>query len=577
MRTRKWLALLAAVSIFSLVIAGCGTTDGKDKGATTTTPPATTTPAPAPAPAPKPDPNKPVDGGTLTVGTFSDIVNINPIMIDDTTSQWVANRVFANLFDLDAKGNAVVSPWSIAKEPYKVTNEGKLYTIKIRTDAKWSDGSPITIDDVVFTYQTMANEKVGSPQYANFAQVKEVKKVDNETFTIEMKDVDARFEGALNWGIAPAKAFAGMKPEEIGKAPFGTTPKNTITSGAYLWSEWVEKQYHKLDRNPNYWGKKANIQTVIYKIYADQNTLVQALIKGEVDFVEQIPTAQLPAVQAQKSLKTIEGPGPLYDYMAFNFKADNWPNKFVPFAGAKTRQAINHAINRKGMVDSVLQGHGSLLNGPFLPGGWADSPEVTAKWEFDVNKAKQLLAEDGWKAGSDGILVKDGHKFEFELMTNSGNKRRESFVAVIQQNLADVGIKVTLKPMDFSALIDQYVTPGKFQALLLGWRLGVDPDAESIFSSKFFPEAGQNAGWYKNEKTDALWEKGYKVTDKAQRKAAYADILKEFAQDPPYVFVAAVNVIIGHNDRVHWAEADKPLTTLPDGQTFHLYNWWVTN
>jgi peptide/nickel transport system substrate-binding protein len=563
---RKWFIVLAVVSILALVAAGCSkstTNTGGDKGTTTT-------------PAPAEDKNKPVDGGTLTIGTFSDMVTLNPFVAQDTSSGQIQGYVLASLFDVDAKANLVADEWAIAKEPYKVSADGKTYSIKIRTDAKWSDGSPITIDDVVWSFQMYSTEAVGYPGYSSYAQVQEVKKTGNDSFDIILKDVDARFDYALNNYIAPKKVFEGVKPEELGKAKYGTDPKSTITSGPYKWTEWVEKQYIKVDRDANYWGKKPNIQTIVQKIYTDQNTEVQALLKGEVDFLDTIQVAHLDVLKGQSNLHVDEGAAPSYDYLAFNFNPDNWPKKVSPFASAKTRIALNYAINRKGMVDSVLTGHGALLNGPFLPGAWADTPEAATNFAYDVNKAKQMLAEDGWKAGSDGILVKDGVKFEFELMTNAGNKRRESFAAIIQQNLKDVGINVILKPMDFSALVDCCANTGKFQALLLGWQLGLDPDAESLFSSKFYPPAGQNAGFYKNEKTDALWEKGYKVVDKAQRKAIYADILKEFAQDPPYIFLAMRNDITAFNDKVHWAPADKPVHSIGYGTQFHIFNWWVT-
>ncbi|HWI53993.1 MAG TPA: ABC transporter substrate-binding protein [Symbiobacteriaceae bacterium] len=562
--TRKWMALTLAIVMATALFTGCSKGTTKETP-TTTTPPVATV-----------DPNKPVDGGTLTVGTFSDIVTVNPIMIDDTSSADVASFLFAQLYDVNGKGEVIVSPWSIAKEPFTVSADKKSYTVKIRTDAKWSDGKPITADDVVFTYKTLSNEAVGSPGYSSYAQIADVKANGADTVVITLKDVDSRFEYSLTANIVPAASFKDVKPEDIAKSKFGTDLKLTVTSGPYTWAEWTEKQYIKLKKNPNYWGQKPHIDEIVFKIYADQNTEVQALMKGEIDFLETVPVAQLDALKGVQGIQIYEDAGPVYDYVAFNFGKDNWPGGFVPFTGAKTRQAINYALNRKGMVDSVLKGHGTLLNGPFLASGWAASPEVTAKWEFDVAKAKALLAEDGWKAGADGILVKDGHKFEFELMTNAGNKRRESYAAIIQQNLADVGIKVNIKTLDFSAMIPNNVTPGKYQALLLGWQLGLDPDAESIFSSKFYPPAGQNSGWYKNEKTDALWEKGYKVTSRAERKAVYADILKEFANDPPYVFLASQNLMTAYNQRVKWAKEDAPVQAIPYGYFYHVLNWWVT-
>lgn len=524
------------------------------------------------------DPNKPRDGGTLTVGSFSEITTLNPLFQEDTASGDLSVFLFASLYDYNRNFDLEVNDRTLAAALPKISSDGLTYTVKLKPGAKWSDGSPLTADDVVFTYQALANKEVASPGYSSYEGVKEVKKVDETTVQITLKDVDARFYYATNITPVPAKVFKDVKPADMANSPYGKDVSKTITSGPYVWKEWQEKQYHKLEQNPNYWGKKAHIGSVIFKEYADQNTEVQALLKGEIDFIETVPVATLPAVQGKDGIKVYESLGQSYDYLSFQFNSKAWPNGKNPFAGAKTRQAIGYAINQKGLVDSVLQGHGAPINGPFLPSSWANDSAVAVGFPFDVNKAKQLLADDGWKAGSDGILEKDGMKFEFDLMTNSGNKRRESYSAVIQQQLKDVGIKVNLKPVEFSAIVDNYTKNGNYQALLLGWSLSSpDPDSESILSSKYFPPGGQNSGFYKNEKTDALWIEGYRTTDQARRKDAYKKILQEFQADPPYIFLALQNQMTTYRNRVHWAEADKPQHSVSYGYFFHVHDWWVTD
>jgi len=552
-----------------MALPGCAKQNNDPKEVT----PTDTTPTQTAA-----DPNKPRDGGTFTVGTFTDIVKVSPLFYDDTSSGDIVYLTMAQLYDVSPKGDIEVTERSIAAELPKVSADGLVWTIKLKSTPKWSDGSPLTAEDVAFTFSTIANKDAASPNYPYFASVKEAKALDPTTVQITLKEVDARFElNTMTINPVPAKVYKGIKPEEMDKQAFGTDPKQTLYSGPYIWTEWVEKQYIKVVRNPNYWGKKPNIETIIVKVYADQTTEIQALMKGEIDYVSAIPVAQLDAVKGDKKINIVEGPGVSYDYVGYNFKPENWPGGFVPFAGAKTRQAIAYAVNRKGMIDAVLRGHGVQLNGPFLPGSWTDTPGAAFNYPYDSAKAKALLAEDGWKPGSDGILVKDGRKFEFELLTNSGNNRRESYAAIIQQNLAEVGIKVNIKPVEFATLIDQYMDVGKYQALLLGWQLGLEPDAESIFSSEYFVPAGQNYGYYKNTKTDKLWKDGYANTDKKKRQQIYAEICKEFNNDPPYMFIAQQNGIMGHNVRVHYAKENGPIPALPYGYFFHIFDWWVTD
>lgn len=518
----------------------------------------------------------PKDGGTITLGTFSDIVSTNPLFTSDTSSGDAINLIFASLYDLDRQANVVVEPWSLAAEPPQISEDSKTYTVKLKPEAKWSDGQPVTADDLIFTINTVRNPEAGSPGISQFEHVDTVTKIDNHTVQIKLKQVFAPFLYSLRLQPVPNHILKDVPIQELKKHPYGSKPEQTVTNGPWKWTEWKQKQYLSFDADPNYWGaKKPHIQKVIYKIYADQNTEVQALIKGDIDSVSAIPVTQLAAVEARDNLKVILAPGPQYEYMGFNFNKMNFDNKESFFAGQKTRQAIAHALNRQGMVDNILKGTGKLLNSPFLPGSWADPVETAVVYNYDVELAKRLLAEDGWKAGADGVLEKDGRKFSFELQYNTGNSRREQVAAVIQQNLKDVGIEVKPRGIDFAAWQEQNINPGKYQAVLAAWSLtDPDPNAESIFSSKFFPP-NQNAGWYKNEKLDQLWVKGYSVADQNERKKVYAEIGKEITTDLPYVFMYQYGTPQGLNPRVKYAEEDRPEPGLAYGYMFHMINWWV--
>ncbi|ADU50417.1 extracellular solute-binding protein family 5 [Thermaerobacter marianensis DSM 12885] len=521
--------------------------------------------------------SRPQKGGTLTVGTFSDIITINPLFIDDVPSQEVANLVLASLYDVDPQANVIVSDTSLAAELPQISEDGLSYTVKLKDTPKWTDGRPVTAEDVAWTIEMYANPEVGSPAIASFDKVDKVEVVDPQTVRVTLKQVYAPFLYTLaELQPLPKHVFEGVAPKDLQKQPYGTDPSKTVTNGPWKWTEWTQKQYVTLERNENYWGPEPYIDRVVFKIYADQNTLAQAMLNREIDILPGVDVKTLPALQGQSGIQIVEAPGPVYDYLGFNFKPENFPDGFVPWASQKTRQAIAYAINRQGMVDSILKGHGQLLNGPFLPGSWADAG-TAVNYEYNVEKAKQLLAEDGWQPGPDGILQKDGRKFEFTLQTNAGNERREQVAAVIQQNLKDVGIKVNIETLDFSSWVENYILPGKFQAILIGWRLALDPDAESIFSSKYVPPNGQNAGWYKNEQIDQLWVEGYSTTDQEERKQVYAEIARLISQDLPYVFLYTQNVIAAYSDRVQWQEADKPVLTLPDGWQYNMEKWWLSD
>lgn len=567
---KKWATSLFMLMLIGLVIAGC-TNSNTEK-----TPETEPTVTPGSTTETDTDENKPVDGGTLTIGTFSDIVTVNPLFVQDTASGDAAALLYANLYDLDRSGNLTVEPWSLAAEKPQVSADGKTYTVKLKNTAKWSDGQPITTDDLIFTFDTIRNPDVGSPGISQFDKVDSIEKVDEQTVNIKLKQVYAPFQYSLLTQLVPAHVLKDVPVAELQKHPYGTDPAKTVTNGAWKWSEWKQTQYLSFDADPNYWGQKPHILKVVYKIYADQNTEVQALIKGDIDMVEAIPVTQVEAVKGQSNLSVILEPGPQYEYVGFNFDPKNFKDNFVPFGTQKTRQAIAYALNRQGMVDNVLKGTGQLMNAPFLPNSWANPGDAAVNYTYDKEQAKKLLAEDGWEPGDDGILVKDGHRFSFELQYNAGNSRREQVSAIIQQNLKDVGIEVIPKGIDFAAWVDQNLTPGKYNAILLSWSLSnPDPDAESIFSSKYFPPTGQNSGWYKNEKLDELWVKGYSTVDQNERKEIYKEVGKEISTDLPYIFMYQYGLPQGINKKVQFAEEHRPEPTLAYGYLYNIINWWI--
>ncbi|REE87383.1 peptide/nickel transport system substrate-binding protein [Paenibacillus taihuensis] len=589
------LSCLSVIALVGVILSGCGgsdnnsssnngtsnssansnTTSNSSNSSTTNT--ATTDDSTTTNDTATPDPNAPVEGGTLTVGTFSDIVSVNPIYINDTSSGDIENLINARLYDVDRNANLAVEPWSIAAELPQISADGKTYTVKLKNTVKWNDGQPLNADDVLFTYNTVRNPDAGAPGISAFDKIDSITKIDDYTVEFKLKQVYAPFQYSLYSSLVPAHVLKDVPVKELSKNAYGVDPTKTVTSGPWKFSEWKQGQYITLETNPNYWGDvKPHLGKIIYKIYADQNTEVQALIKGDIQMSEAIPVTSMDAVKANDKLSTILAPGPQYEYVQFNFKDENFPDKVSPFKGQKTRQAIAYALNRQGMVDNVLKGTGKLMNSPFLPGSWADPGDQAVNYAFDPEKAKSLLAEDGWVAGKDGILAKDGHRFSFELQYNAGNSRREQVAAIIQQNLKDVGIEVTPKGIDFATWIDQNITPGKFPAILLSWSLSnPDPDAESIFSSKYFPPAGQNGGWYKNESIDALWTKGQLTTDQSARADVYHQIGKEISTDLPYVFLYQYGLPqVVDQSTLHWADADKPESSLGYGYLFHAINWW---
>ncbi|WP_026962888.1 ABC transporter substrate-binding protein [Alicyclobacillus herbarius] len=523
--------------------------------------------------------SKPVSGGTLTYGSISDITTLNPLYMTDTASQDAATFIFAPLYDFNRSGERVVEPWDLAAAPLTISDDGKTYTVKLKPDAKWSDGRPLTAEDVIFTIKEILNPDVGSPLYTEFDKVQSLKAVDKHTVRITLKQVYAPFADYLaTLTPLPEHVLQDVSAVDLRSYAYGTNPDKTVTDGPWVWKTWKPKQYVEFERNPNYWGPRPHIQKIVDKVYSNENALTQAFMQGDVDIDAAIPFDQLPTVKKQANLRVFTKPGPHYEFLAFNFDAHNFPGDFDPFSDPRTRQAIYYALNRKAMVQGLLNGAGTVINSPFLPNTWYDVDDQATQFHYNRAKAKQLLKAAGWEKGKDGILVKDGHRFTFTLQYDAGNTRRAAEAVIIQHELKAVGIQVKTQAVDFSNWVDQDLNAGKFQAALLAWTLNTpDPDQASIFSSMYFPPNGDNMGWYKNPQTDALWEAGNDTVDAQQRKQIYAQIARDFSQDPPYVFLFQYGAPAGYSAQVHWQSGDAPEPGLAEGYFYHIENWWVSN
>jgi len=273
-KKRYWMSLFMVLSLLGALLAGCGgsktdSAGGNDKPQNTNQ---------------QTDNNKqgdeqntsdagtPKDGGTFTFSSASDIVSINPIFVSDTASGDAELFAFAKIYDLDRAGNLVVEPWSLAESLPEISEDGKTYTVKLKSTPKWSDGQPVTVDDIIFTINTITNPEVGAPGISEYDKVDKLEKIDDQTVKITLKDVYAPFGYTLNSTIAPAHILKDVDPKELKNSKFGVDPAQTVSNGPWKWTEWKQKQYLTFEADSSYWGEvKPHIGKVIYKVYADQN------------------------------------------------------------------------------------------------------------------------------------------------------------------------------------------------------------------------------------------------------------------------------------------------------------------
>lgn len=514
MRKSAWL--LSVMLVLSLFLAACGgnntTTEDRDKEANDHA-----------------EQKEPVDGGDLIIGSIGSPTIFNPLYSDDNVSGEINDFIFDTLITSDLEFNPVNEAMA---ESVDESDNGLTYTVKLREGITFHDGEPLTADDVVFTYNIPLHEDYDGPRKSNFEALESVEKIDDLTIQFNLNKVDVQFPfvGLSAFGILPEHIFGDVPVADLGEHEFNT--KNPIGSGPFKFVEWKDGEYVKVEAFDDYYKGRPHLDSVTMKFIPDANVMLTQLQNRDIDFWAGIPQTDIESVKSfQKAagLNIEEGLALSYNFFAPNLRNDLFKEKEV-------RQAITHAIDRETIVAEIMEGHGEVAHVPESPLSWAYNSEVPI-FDYDPEKAKQMLAYAGWEPGEDGILEKDGKRFSFELKTNQGNKTREDIVVLLQEQLKEVGIEAKPKIVEFSALIAD-IDPGvwDFDAIVLGWALAVDPDPSGIFHTKEI-EQGLNFIGYSNPELDELMDKQLQERDKEKRTQQIGEIQAKLAEEQPYTFL----------------------------------------
>ncbi len=535
---RRFLWLAAAL----LWLAGCGVqVEGKDD-------------APASGQA-----GPPAHGDTLIEASIGDIQGLIPNITSDGSSHEVGGLIYDGLIKRDKDLNLVPS----LAESWQISRDCLTLTFKLRNNATWHDGRPFTAEDVRFTYETMINEQTPTAYKEEFLQVKELEVID--PYTLRITYAQPYAQALESWGmwmlpkhlLAPYVAGGRLREAPQNRRPIG--------NGAYRFVEWKSGEKIVLVANADYFEGKPYLSRVVYRIIPSQATIFLELKAKGVDF------AGLTAIQFKrqtdypafnKAYKKYQYPGNAYTYLGFNLKDPR-------FADRRVRRAFAHAIDRQELIDGVLLGLGREATGPYKPGTWAYDPDV-AKFLYDPERAKRLLAEAGWKdANGDGVVSKDGQPFAFTILTNQGNEERKKVAEIIQQRLRAIGVVVEIRTLEWASFIKEFIRKRRFEAIILGWGIGLDPDQYEIWhSSKTGPDELNHIS-YANAEVDRLLDLGRASCRREERKKYYDRLQEVLAEDQPIIFLYFRDALPVVSSRVRGIESS------PNGIAYNFIRWYV--
>ena len=531
---RKWLIFLLLIALMAAVIIGCKAQEeekrygGPDTG--------------------------PAYGDLFIDASIGDASTLLPPLASDAASANINSLIYNGLVKYDGDLNLVGD----LAESWDISPDGLTITFHLRKGVKWQDGAPFTAQDVLFPYQVMVDPKTPTAYSGDYLQVKKAEAPDDHTFRVTYPQPFAPALGSWGLNILPRHLLAGV---DLTKSPLARHPVGT---GPYIFKEWRAGEKIALAYNPDYFEGRVYLNGYVYLVKPDTATMFMELKAGNLDRMG------LNAIQysRQTEYPKFQRMYQKYRYMPFSYIYLGYNQNDSRFADRRVRQALTHAINKKEIIDGVLMGLGQEAYGPYKPGTWYYNPDVP-KFSYDPARAKALLAAAGWTPNADGVLTKDGAPFAFTILTNQGNDTRQRTAEIIQSRLRAIGILVKIRQVEWAAFLKEFIEKGRFEAILLGWNTGLDPDQFDIWSSTKTKPGELNVIGYKNPEVDKLLAEGRHTFDREKRRQAYFRFQEIVAEDQPYTFLFVPDALPAISRRF------RGIKPAPAGIDYNFIKWYV--
>lgn len=499
---------------------------------------------------------EPVYGDTLVEGSIGEATNLIPMLASDSASHNISGLIINGLLKYDKDVKLVGD----LAESWEVSPDGLQITFKLRRGVTWHDGHPFTARDVLFGLQTITNPNTPTAYAEDFRQVEKAEALDDYTFRVTY---EKPFAPALtSWGnlvVLPKHLLEGkdVAKSELGRRPVGTGP--------YRFREWISRDRVILEANPNYFEGRPYLDRYVIRVIPDLATMFLELKASGLDLMGLTPIQY----KRQTGDRFFQGNYRKYRYLANGYTYLGYNLLEPKFKDKRVRQALSYAIDKEEIIKVVLLGLGVPATGPYKPGLWFYNPNVR-KYPFDPAKAVALLNEAGWEdRDGDGILDKDGKPFEFTVITNEGNPLRQRTAVIIQERLKKIGIRMKIRIIEWSAFINEFIDKKDFEATILGWTTGFEPDQYDIWHSSKTGKKELNFISFKNSEIDELLEQGRRTFDQEKRKAIYFRLQEVLAEEQPYTFLYVPEALPIVHSRVHGIEPS------PLGISYNFYRWYV--
>ena len=491
---------------------------------------------------------------TLVIGWQADIENLIPVVSQSAADSNVIGALSFPLIENEFDCSLKKSP-ALAKS-WEWNEDGTILKMELRDDITWEDGTKVTAEDIAFTYELVADPAVASPRISHIERLKP----EGRPKVIDATHIEWHFTQAYDRDTQMSHVGLPLVPKHIfstaDRASLRGNEKATqpLSYGPWRLAQWEANQRIVLEPNPKFTGPesyKPKLNRVIFRIIPEYASRLLDLETGKIDLMEQILVTDADRLREEHpEIRLVRRGWRSNDYIGWNLKNEL-------FSDVNVRKALAMGTNIDEMISKLLtsktgESYAKRSIGTITPALCGVHNDDIKPLPYDVEKAKQLLAEAGWKdTNSDGVLDKNGKKFEFTLLTGNGNKRRADVAVLFQDQMKQLGVAVNIEKLETNTFFER-MRQRDFEAALAGWSAGLFVDPSTLWACDDPANNKQtqfNFTGYCNPEVDKLMDQGFTTPNPKDAAPIWKDVQARIYADQPYLFLWWMDEIVGINNR----------------------------
>ncbi len=494
----------------------------------------------------------PTQGGTYREALFGSPHYLNPILShSNDVDRDIVSLLYSGLMKLNSDGNLIPD---IAKS-FEITDNGKIYNFYLKKNVFWHDGRPLTADDIIYTISIIQDAQYNSPLRFNWEGVT-IEKINNWQVRFKLKSPYAPFLTNTTLGIVPKHIWEKINYEKFALAKENLSPVGTgpFELAKIKKSNQGSVEEIILTRNEDYYSKNAFLKNIVFRFCSSEEELITALVKNKVDAIS------LSSSFRKNSVKHIEKYNIFYPFLPRYFAVffNQEENSFL--SDENLRRALVYSINKDTIIKEVFDGEALKINSPLPSYTFKNKPEPLEAYEYNLNKAKEYIN----KAAQQNVKL---------VITVPDVPELRQTAEIIQRNWLTLGIEVKISLVPLDKIIDEVIRPRKYEIILFGQVLSLDPDPFSFWHSSQKRDPGLNLSLYSNKNVDVILEKARYETDLEKRILLFQDFQQEINKDIPAIFLYSPKYLFITKKNIRGIKTNK--INLPADRFANIEEWYV--